>query len=414
MYGITNSQNIIQSGGGGDTVYAVNNTGADITKGTKLWLNRRDVDTQSYSVFEYGNGNNRIFAHFVTNDDIIVFQGSYTNELIYDLETSTWNNTSLSNRSVSSYLCNIDGTTFTSDEIYGGSSNIITKQQNYTISGIYLGHGIVVQYSSLTEYKLYTVNPVTWEVNPVEVATLTFNSSNRSRASSCFYDSENKKIFLNAQKNFSIYDAESILAPTLLKNVEFDLATNYYIQYATGIGEGNYLIAQSGNGLNENKPTSEKGGLIMYQFDENYNLVEPQNLPANLLALLNQPCRIQYNNDTNILTVGTFGNIYVFRFNKETKIFEELAINFNFPTEFTQYTDTVWKCYLSNDMTTAIITTFSSSGTQQFCAYKLVNDNGTWYADRFNIKNSLTLTGFATGKTDDQGRYEVSTVLGEA
>lgn len=411
MYGITNSQNIIQSGGGGDAVYAVNNTGADITAGQKVWLNKRNIDTQNYSVFEHGNSSNKIFPNFITNDDIIIMQGSYCNELVYNLETNSWTNNTLNNRNSKNFLRIIDGITFTIDSVYNSKSNIIQQEQNIEVNGYYLGQNIAITYKNSSSCSLLTVDPTTWEVGE-EFTTLSFDNY-RNSCQSAFYDVENKKIFMNGSGLYKVFDVTDLSTPTELKSVSYTFPGRN-LQFFTGVGENHYIISQNGNTPNPTTPDAEEGALIIYQLDADYNLVEPQNLPANLLALLNQPCRIQYNNDNQILTVGTETNIFVFKFNKETKIFEELAINFNFPTEFTQPAGRFWKCYLSNDMTTAIIIGFATLSSQRYCAYKLVNKNNEWYADRFNIKNSLTLTGFATGKTDDQGRYEVSTVLGES
>ncbi len=409
-YGSTNATINIESPSGGDLVYAINNTGQDLIKNQKVWLNKRNIDTQNYSVFEHDNSSNKIFPNFITNDDIIVIQGSYCNELVYNLETNSWINNTLQYRNSKNFLRIIDGITFTIDSVYTSKSNIIQQEQNIEVDGYYLGQDVVIKNKSSSAYSLLTVNPVTWEVG-MEFATLSFDNY-RNSCQSAFYDVENKKIFMNGSGLYKVFDVTNLLSPTEIKSVSY-IFPGRNLQFFTGVGENHYIISQNGNTPNPSIPDTEEGALIIYQFDENYNLVEPQNLPTNLLALLNQPCRIQYNNDNQILTVGTETNIFVFKFNKETKTFEELAINFNFPTEFIQPAGRFWKCYLSNDLLTAIIIGYKANSTQIYCAYKLVNKNNEWYADRFNIKNSLTLTGYTTGTivASDIPKYEVLTIL---
>ena len=68
MKGITNAVVLQGGGGGGETVFAVNNTGTAIVRGTKAWLNRHNLDentayqhyaggsrTQYAQVFDAGN-----------------------------------------------------------------------------------------------------------------------------------------------------------------------------------------------------------------------------------------------------------------------------------------------------------------------------------------------------------------------
>ena len=65
-------------------------------------------------------------------------------------------------------------------------------------------------------------------------------------------------------------------------------------------------------------------------------------------------------------------------------------------------------------MTTLFLLGYHSSSSGTAIAFKRKTTSDDWYAENFAQCSSLSLTGFATGETDSQGRYEVSTVLGEA
>ena len=67
---------------------------------------------------------------------------------------------------------------------------------------------------------------------------------------------------------------------------------------------------------------------------------------------------------------------------------------------------------LSEDLTSAVVGYRKRTETLVYWnmgIYKLTTSSNDWYADTFGMASSLSLTGFATGATDEAGRYEFKT-----
>ena len=98
--GFTNSV-VYSGGGGGETVYAVNNTGAAVTKGTKALLNshQRETTATAEKLINSTNPSNMYFP-FCKGNDVFAFFSSGLYSLTYTPESGSWAATNLDIASV--------------------------------------------------------------------------------------------------------------------------------------------------------------------------------------------------------------------------------------------------------------------------------------------------------------------------
>lgn len=425
MRGITNSQNIIQSGGGGgDTVYAVNNTGAAITAGQKVWLNKHNLDENVAYQFVGGKSSTTFLVSFDDDNNFIMFNtNTYGRPYIYstyNTETKSWNNETISASSTingGKFFRIISGTPIVHTSSGQGISNnttiysgVISRTFDKVYTGLYLGSGYRVYFKDTKTFVLERPRNYAGPDGQVEPILTELTGFNGYLVTACML--KGKLFVMDNKGTYKLYQvAPSGVTPlaTITNDV---LSDNYPIQQFTGLNKGDYVFYNT----NKGQPNYEATSLNILQFDENYNLVEPQNLPGDLQKLIGQNAFVQYYNDTNILTVGTATNVYMFKY--ENGVFTNMNISISLPTESTIHnTDATYRLFISKDMTSAVITYRKQSSSLLFFDsgfYKLKTSSDAWYADTFPQFAEQTLTGFATGDTDEQGRYEVSTVLGES
>lgn len=411
MFGSTNSQNIIQSGGGGDTVYAINNTGADIVAGQKVWLNKHNLDENVAYQYNDGARETNFLVRFDDDDNFLMYnlQGNDLDFYItYNTDAKNWDLEQLSNKpsEVNSpafmRVINNESIAYTAKTIGNTTairSGLVDRDRATTYTGIYLGGGYLVSYVSAGNYKLNTPSS--------EYSLTGFNGYLTSA-----YKDGQKMFVMDVNGNYKVYEFNEFFegAPSVIKektNTVFK--NNYPIWHFTGLNSGDYVFFSSGAGQNGYQATA----LNILQFDDDYNLVEPTNLPEDLRALIGQNAFVQYYNNFKILTVGTSTNVYMYKF--ENGIFTNMNIAIQLPTESAISTDAgVYRLFISKDMTSAVITYRKQTSTYVYFAsgwYKLKTASEDWYADTYLQFSSNTLTGMATGKTNEKGRYEVNTVL---
>ena len=413
MYGITNSQNIIQSGGGGDSVYAVNNTGADITKGQKVWLNKHNLDENVAYQYNAGVSNSNFLVKFDNDDNFLIFNtASAANDfyITYDTNAKTWNLEELSNKPVS--ITNPRFIRYIEDTAYIYSKSTVNNDTSYftgvvdrdratAYHGIYLGNGYRVGYKDSKTFFLEHTGENS-EKTTTEIAG--FNGYLTTA-----FMSGDKIFIMDANGNYKICTSSGEVIKELTNTI---FKNNFPIQFFTGLNAGDYIFYNTGNSPNDYAATT----LNILQFDDVYNIVEPRSISEDLKALIGQQAFVQYYNNFKKLTVGTATNVYLFDFSNGT--FLNMNVTISLPTESEIHSDGgVYRFFISEDMTSAVITYRRQTSSSVYLAsgwYKLKTSSDDWYADTFPQFSANTLTGIATGNADEQGRYEVSTVLGEA
>lgn len=402
-----NSENLastiesITTGGGGDSVFAINNTGSDIVAGQKIWLNKHNLDENT--AYEYAGYTNSYSscAFFNEDNNIVVMTGTTQKPLYtYNPDTKKWSYQYLTNSfSTTKYLKHIKSKVIASHTVAVSTLNktyncITDDTLSVPVVGVYVDTNLVIYKDDEDNIKSATINPTTGDiVEDKLIFSIGVNSflSVFSSGSKYFYNLSSGDYWYYSDNGTGSGQA------TLIKTGISEIYKNH-LKYVTGLEVGEYII------------TTTNDLLQIYKFNEEMLPIEDTSLQPDLKALINngKVC-IDYNNDTGVLTIGSMTNVYAFKYNKSTKTFENLNLTINLPTESTP-TEEPYRFFLSDDMTSAFIVPIRTYNAR----YKLATTSDDWYADTYPQRNSLTLTGFATGKTDEQGRYEVSTVLGES
>lgn len=424
MKGLTNtlSQSTQTSGNIGDLVYAVNNTGANIVKNQKVWLNKHNLDESEAYQFKSGKSSTEFLISFDDSDNFIMFNannGRPNYYETYNTETKSWNREELSpTSSINSgnffriisgipiiHTSNSNGIS-NNTTIYSGE---ISRTFDKVYTGLYLGGGYRVYYQSVSVFVLESPGLYADPDGTATPILTELTGFNGYLTTACML---NGKLFvMDSEGTYKIYQVTTSGATLITSITNSIFSSNYPIQHFTGIASGEYVFYNTG----KNQPNYEMSSLNILQFDDNYNLVDAQNLPEDLQKLIGQNAFVQYYNDTKILTVGTATNVYMFKYENGT--FTNMNINISLPTESALHSSSaVYRLFISKDMTSAVITyrkKTTTGVTFDSGYYKLKTSSNDWYADTYPQFNSVTLTGFATGETDSQGRYEVMTVLPE-
>ncbi len=403
VQGSTNA--VIQQGrGGGDMVTAVNNTGAALSIGDKVWLNKHNLDENEAYSLQSNNVSQLYGAYFFNGSDIYEYnlyanRGSFS-RYAYSATEKEWSGTLLYTLSLyesGNGIRQVDGkyVAFNCWSRYLAKLNILlNKESGVGINGDYLGDSLVYNKNSR---KLAQVDETTGVEGEVYY---TFNDSSVYSGLK-----DGNVLLLSGTGGSYFYNIETLTAPVLLKEVP---TNKYPIQYVTGLQPGDYALALT---KNTSGGYNNLGNLVIYQITEDYALVDPSDLPASLQDLLGTAVSISYLN--NILTVGTADNVYAFKF--ENGQFTELGLTITLPPESTDKEEGYpYVFYISEDLTTAVISwrvINPSSPRYSVSFYKLTTSSDGWFAEGFGEVMPQSLTGFAIEAADAGADVEVKTVI---
>lgn len=405
MKGITNAVVLQGGGGGGETVFAVNNTGAAVTKGTKALLNSHQRETTATAEkLINSNSPNSMFVPFCQGNDVFAVFGGKVYSLAYTPEIKQWVATDL-DAPLPSEPGRVD---FIDDNIsISGYGRII----RFSVNGqsIY-PHGIINpaayyigQYNGegrclacidsrlvLTTYDFAT-DTIGTEVLCDIQAGWTGNSSAQS----------GRIIRLGNKVLVGFTDTVHIL--DLTTNSVLGTTTNIEdVAYATGCEVGDYVFC------NRYRDGVSSGFVMtVYKINENYQLVA--DTPGILLPWTSVNVRVFYNASTGVLNIGTADMFVMFQFNQESKTFASIAADVLPPSD---KTDGYFMTFdITADRTKSALYYYGSRAYLN--AYNLSNASDAVYADPvdlFHFYPDNSVTGFATGATDETGKYEFKTV----
>lgn len=421
MYGITNSQNIIQSGGDGDSVYAVNNTGADITAGQKVWLNKHNLD-ESESEFSQRNGDfrNKTYFIFDSNNNFSSLSLNYRYKWAYNTDDKTWT------VSENPYAGGMGGACL----LYHNNDYYATLMNSWTTNTSlynFICNETVFEndksgYKINDTYKVVYVSSYTYNlINSTDESIIyTFNFSGVKSYIYTIIYKKNKLLIITGNNTgnnvywYSINLEQDYVVPDFVPTVtplaELDnsvVRTKNIILYYTGLENGDYLFTSQ----NDRSSGGETSTLYVYKIVNN-DIISATDLQADLQALVGQSCYIFYDDRVKRLYVSTSDyKIYMFTWKSGEFINENITIN---PLDYITPYGYGISFAISDDMTTAALQGWYSSSNGMIIALKRKTTSDDWFAENFAQCSSLSLTGIATGNTDEQGRYEVSTVLGES
>ena len=161
MKGTTNAL-VLQGGDGGETVFAVNNTGTAIVRGTKAWLNRHNLD-ENTAYQHYAGGSSTQYAPVFDADNnfwVVNLSGTGRKLFTYDAETKAWTASDLNaGPSGRNFVRFIGGEVIAYASNYAGNatglySSAVTKDAYTNYAGLYLGSGNVLKWVAAGSFTL--------------------------------------------------------------------------------------------------------------------------------------------------------------------------------------------------------------------------------------------------------------------
>ena len=161
MKGTTNAL-VLQGGDGGETVFAVNNTGTAIVRGTKAWLNRHNLD-ENTAYQHYAGGSSTQYAPVFDADNnfwVVNLSGTGRKQFTYDAETKAWTASDLNaGPSGRNFVRFIGGEAIAYASNYAGNatalySSAVTKDAYTNYAGLYLGSGNVLKWVAAGSFTL--------------------------------------------------------------------------------------------------------------------------------------------------------------------------------------------------------------------------------------------------------------------
>ena len=396
----------ISGGGGGETVFAVNNTGAAVTKGTKALLNshQRETTATAEKLINTNTGSVMYFP-FCKGNDVYAFFSNRLYSLTYTPESGSWTATNLDIATVGGkFIDFIDGNicsavqerliryTVNTQSIY--PHGIINPAAYYI--GQYNGEGrclaCIDSRLVLTTYDFAT-DTIRTEVLCDIRAGWTSNSS-----------AEHGRVIRLGNKVL-VWFTDTVYILDLTTNSVIGTTANIEdVAYATGCEPGDYVFVHIEQ-LNLNTGAT----MTVYKIDENYQLVA--DTPRILLPWTSVKVRMFYNASTGVLNIGTAEMWAAYQFNQESKTFASIAADVLPPSD---KADGYFMTFdITADRTKAAMCYYTSRNYLN--AYNLSNASDAVYADPvdlFHFYPDNSVTGFATGATDETGKYEFKTVTG--
>ena len=405
--------------GGGDTVLAINDTGSTISQGDKVWLNKHNNPSVTGSLYNAQGRSAYITFIMIGNIPYAYNQG---NDSLYEY--------SFSNGSWSQTLLQSSLDTTTTNPLFVGAQPLIRAMgtnQNYfkdliiNTDGIsqitpngyfYIGNDRCVKWVSNKNYSIVEYDHATG----TEGSVLGTFTSTQNLFHNVFIDG-NVLMLATLVSNACLmeyYDISDLTSITKTASVTCPETTTYFY-YATGLNVGDYVFFQSAVNT-DNWEGNTAPTLRIYKLGANYALEAANDLPLQLQVLNRTSAVARYDSRTKYLTVGTHDNVYFFEFDTTTKKFSQFLLDVTMPIEDTVYDGHAYVGAVSGDKTNVAITFRRASPSYVYPCYKLYKlsnaDNTEWYAEPYGNFNVATVTGYATGNTQD-GKYEIATVLPE-
>ena len=397
--------------GGGDTVYAVSETALNVDD--KVYLNKHYYDSyEATSSVLSGKGLYSFIPYCYNNGDVV---GAIDGDMYYysyNSETKSWDllitssDITYSSYTTARQIENLDGVIalhfnyprYSSSTIFNSPNNPIEAgnyiaRKDLAISGYHTDYNI-----SLNEL----VNPETGELGQT-YSTFKSGTSLMDGYLNNIICSGNV-LMITESNYYEFWDITDLTAPTLIKRATVSTG-NLWVRFCTGFNVGDYLFTTT----SATDYTSSNATTYIYKITDDYSLVLANDLPAEFARYLaDTSTTFFYNNENNMLSIGNSTSVSLYKFTNST--FKKLSYNIPLPS-FTLASGVGYCLFVSEDLKTAVISGAISSSNISLVLYKMVNNNDNWYAEDYIHSNALSLQGFATGNTNDEGLYEISTVL---
>ncbi len=394
MFGKTNSFVVSGADGGGcDFVYAVNETGRELAAGDTVWLNQPLYDNVSNAFAGYTSS---CSVPFNIGNQMFVNKSSKVCRLDYNAGTNGWSYVNVCDMLYDDYVM---GVNYRNGKVWV----IQTNGKSYLCKNsgelVYV-YGLVLSADKVLSRatgRLTTYDAETGVVNSDEG----FQIANYTSINIAHMDGNRLYMQKGTTENY-LYDISDYAAPVLLGKPVYTM-NNIYARYVTGLTQGCYVMAT------ETYVTEkDTAPFYIYKIGSGFAWNLADDLPASLHALMGKNCRFSYNADTKVLIVGTSQKLFFYRL--ENGAFEEFFIDID--TMPATQSKTAYLARLSDDMASIAITCIPSSARYAYI-YRLKNLDDNWRAENWERAHALSLMGYATGKKNDEGLYEIKTLLPE-
>lgn len=397
----TISTNAVIMTGGTDTVDAINNTGAELSIGDKVWLNKHYLD-ETPAKQQISDSQNAYYAYFFKGDHPYVYnmaqgQGRVAN-FIYNSQEKTWtqeNNYQSSLFNGGSVIRKIDNNivayvlnTATSNNEF---SVILKDAYGVQCNGFYLGDNLF--------YKKYTkalqgFNSDTGEEGEVYY---TFNHNNVTSAVK-----DGNRLLLSGTSGWWLYDITNLASPSLLSSNTSQPLT---VLHMTGLNLGDYIIGSTNGVVSYGYYNNLT--LFIYQITDNNIIEDAADLPQSLRSLTGTTCVATFMN--NILCIGTVDNVYCYKY--ENGVFNDLNISLDMSSYTDKYAGFCFIFYVSENLTTAALCYRRQSSSYVYgrsYLMKLNTSSDAWYVDNIAEVNSYTLSGFVDSVDGDSVKVKAA------
>lgn len=418
---LTNLPTAIESiptgGGGGDTIYLPNESGATISAGDKVLFTlgtNMSANDDSFTVVYKSDSwfapicilDNRSFV--ITGEGNM--SGNYYNGYLFTIINNTWTkgpqSTVYSLQGSGSYhyfdngYINFynNGSNALSQFMYASGSINVANDSSKKYAGDYNGFSYVITNSSGTEYVQK------W--NKVDNTFTNIFHINSFNPYWGYHRIFGNRLFTSSSEKYRIYTIENDTTFTLLTSGT--IASNCYFLEATGLSAGDIVFAvsdwthsYSGSSL------TNTAFLYCYKIQNNGSLA-PYSVPE-LKIFESTPCYVAYDNRSNILSIGTKNEIYFYEFDTTNKTFTRISV---FHTALPiPANDLPLKVQMSPDKSYFVVYARNAVANAVYVytnqeSYQRIVPNSQYYYDL-----TTSFTGIATGETDEDDNYEISTVL---
>lgn len=401
----------IPTGGGGDTIYLANASGATISAGQKVLCNLGTIGSDTPTTKTNSTSttyrpivffDNNTFAVTKSNSSAVYSElglkvdGAWTITQSSLYVTSNLSTVFVydSNGLISySPLIGDGGYGYFMNRVSGELTRITNSSTSYRYLGESAGTHYIMKYNSTPPFAIYDIdtNTVGSTVTPTDVYYVFGKIIG------------NKGVFYSSSGYIDVYS----IADTGFTKLSGTLVSSIIPLYITGADVGDYILCTD-DATNYLTPTSAPAShLFCYQIQSDYS-IKRVTVPA--LALFeNKSCVFCFDNRNNVLSIGTDDNVYFCEY--EDGVFKNLNVVLDtLPTNTNGYN---YKTMMSPDKKTIVV--YAKETTASIYVYRLtVAEHKIVTNSALNYQVDTSFTGFATGNTDSSGRYEVQTVLPSA
>lgn len=425
MKGFTNSLSFdASSSGDGDVVFAINNTGAPIVAGQKVWLNKHNLGDEEITPYTSGLYSQQVGTIGIwgtANDEVYATNGGGRTLFKFNSKDKTWSRSGLNeaksatsvvyNKETHKYYCNYINVISGFSNATGNFCSFETNKNTFGDTSFYgyiINDDLELVYSATGIYKIQT------RTDKSLVKELDLNDFGRT-IFSVLYDNGILMItteylgvayFLRYSLLKSDYFAYSCELLSCEKTNVL-ISNSKIISYATGLNVGDYLFAKYATEQLINNPFTR---LFIYKITEK-GLVVADDIPSELSCVSHEGCSAWFDNRTNRLYVGLSDDLLLFKYDNGK--FTSVDLNINI-LDYITPKDKAFTFSVSDDLTTICVSYSSSqSNSARVSLLRFNAPTNDWFADKYSLIADTSLIGFATGKTDEQGRYEVVTILPE-